>query len=113
MRHTIGTAGGRHKDMDQPRCPCGMMTLKRAMSRRHLDNLTGTCRYQPGNADSEKYYKRRKNTAIERSIGKGWVYYDNLGKGYGPYRSKREALAKGRMAAAQEERLLHKSAISD
>jgi hypothetical protein len=108
MRHTIGTAGGRHKDMDQPRCPCGAMTLKRAMSRRHFDALTGTCRYLPENTDSEKYYKRRKNTAIEQSIGKssGWVYYDNLGKGYGPYRSKREALAKGRIAAAKEEKLL-------
>lgn len=67
MRHTIGTAGGRHKDMDQPRCPCGMMTMKRASTRRHIDNLSGTCRYVPGNADSENYWSLDESVRQKQS----------------------------------------------
>lgn len=58
MRHTIGTQGGRPKDTEQARCPCGMMTLNRAMTRRHFDSFTGRCRYVHGNVDSERYYER-------------------------------------------------------
>jgi hypothetical protein len=106
MRHTIGTAGGRHKDMDQPRCPCGMMTMKRARTRRHFDSMSGICRYVPGNADSERYWNTPSNSAIKQADG--WVFYDSHGKDYGPYKTKRDAMAKGQLAADKEEKLIRR-----
>ena len=48
------------------------------------------------------------NTAQRLRSGE-WLWYDQWGKDYGPFLSKKEAVVKGKVAADREEKLLRLS----